>query len=151
LVEIITYSDEYAADFRQLNLEWLNRYDLAESHDLEIINDPKKTILDRGGVIYLAKSETRIIGTAGLVTAEEGVFELIKMAVSPAFQGRGVAKMLLEKCLDTAWQLTARKIFLYSNSQLIPAITLYKKYGFIHVDASNSPYKTADVKMELVP
>jgi ribosomal protein S18 acetylase RimI-like enzyme len=151
LVEIITYSDEYAADFRQLNLEWLNRYDLAESHDLEIINDPKRTILDRGGVIYLAKSDTVIIGTAGLVTAEEGVFELVKMAVSAPFQGRGVAKMLLEKCLDTARKLKARKIFLYSNSQLIPAITLYKRYGFTHVDASSSPYKTADVKMELVP
>lgn len=151
MVEIITYSDEYAADFSQLNLEWLNKYDLAESHDLEIINDPRKTILDRGGVIYLAKSGTRIIGTAGLVSAEEGAFELVKMAVSPGFQGRGVAKMLLEKCLDTARKLKARKIFLYSNSQLIPAITLYKKYGFTHVDASSSPYKTADVKMELVP
>jgi ribosomal protein S18 acetylase RimI-like enzyme len=151
VIEIINYSDEYAADFRQLNLEWLNRYDLAESHDLEIINDPKRTILDRGGAIYLAKSGDRIIGTAGLANTEEGIFELVKMAVSPAFQGRGVAKMLLEKCLDRARELKARKIFLYSNSQLIPAITLYKKYGFTDVDASNSPYSTADVKMELVP
>ena len=151
MIEIINYSDEYAADFRQLNLEWLNRYDLAESHDLEIINDPKRTILDRGGFIYLAKSGTRIIGTAGLANAEEGIFELVKMAVSPAFQGQGVAKMLLEKCLDRARELKARKIFLYSNSQLIPAITLYKKYGFTDVDASNSPYATADVKMELAP
>jgi|SRR5215470_11278809 len=151
MIEIIIYSEQYAGDFRELNLEWLNRYDLAESHDLEIINDPQKTILDRGGVIYLAKSGAKIIGTAGLVTAGEGVFELVKMAVSPAFQGRGVAKMLLEKCLDTARKLKARKIFLYSNSQLTPAITLYKKYGFTHIDASNSPYATADVKMELVP
>jgi hypothetical protein len=29
------------------------------------------------------------------------------------------------------------------------AISLYKKYGFIHVDASNSPLLTADIKMEL--
>src|SRR5262245_43421463 len=126
MIEIINYSEKYAGDFRELNLEWLNRYDLAESHDLEIINDPKKTILDRGGVVYLAKSDDRIIGTAGLVTAEDGIFELVKMTVAPAFQGKGVAKMLLEKCLDTARELKARKIFLYSNSQLIPAITLYK-------------------------
>jgi ribosomal protein S18 acetylase RimI-like enzyme len=151
MVEIINYSEQYAADFRELNLEWLNRFNLAESHDLEIINDPQKTILDGGGVIYLAKSGARIVGTAGLANAEEGVFELVKMAVTPAFQGRGVAKMLLEKCLDSARELQAKKIFLYSNSQLIPAITLYKKYGFAHVDATNSPYATADVKMELVP
>jgi ribosomal protein S18 acetylase RimI-like enzyme len=151
VIEIINYSEQYATDFKELNLEWLNKYDLAESHDLEMINDPEKTILDRGGVIYLAKSGARVIGTAGLAKAEDGIFELVKMAVSPAFQGRGIAKMLLEKCLDTAREFKARKIFLYSNSQLIPAITLYKKYGFTHVDASNSPYATADVKMELVP
>ena len=150
MIEIINYTEQYAPDFRQLNLEWLNRYDLAESHDLEIINDPQKTILDRGGVIYLAKSGPKIIGTAGLLTAEEGTFELVKMAVSPAFRGQGVAKMLLEKCLEAARQLKAKKIFLYSNSQLIPAITLYQKYGFTHIDASGSPYSTADVKMELV-
>ena len=150
MIEIITYSDEYASEFKQLNLEWLERYGLAESHDLEIINDPRKTILDPGGMIFLAKSGTKIIGTAGLANAEEGIFELVKMAVSPVFQGRGVAKMLLEKCLDRARELQAKKIFLYSNSQLVPAITLYKTYGFTHIDASKSPYTTADVKMELI-
>ena len=150
MIEIIDYSDEYANDFKQLNLEWLNKYGLAESHDLQIINDPKKTILDRGGFIYLAKSGSHIIGTAGLANGGEASFELVKMAVAPAFQGRGISKMLLEKCLDKARELKARKIFLYSNSQLIPAITLYQKYGFTHVDASNSPLVTADVKMELV-
>jgi putative acetyltransferase len=71
------------------------------------------------------------------------------MAVTPGFQGRGIAKMLIEKCLNKARELKAKKIFLYSNSQLITAISLYKKYGFVHVDASNSPLLTADTKMEL--
>jgi ribosomal protein S18 acetylase RimI-like enzyme len=72
------------------------------------------------------------------------------MAVAPAFRGKGVSKLLIEKCLNKARELKARKIFLYSNSQLIPAITLYEKYGFVHVDASNSPLLTADIKMELI-
>jgi ribosomal protein S18 acetylase RimI-like enzyme len=72
------------------------------------------------------------------------------MAVAPAFRGKGISKMLIEKCLNKARELNAQKIFLYSNSQLIPAITLYKKYGFVHVDASNSPLLTADIKMELI-
>jgi putative acetyltransferase len=149
MVEIIDYSDEYANDFKQLNLEWLNKYNLAEAHDLEIINDPKKTILNNGGFIYLAKIMDNIVGTAGLANEGNSVFELVKMAVAPAFQGRGIAKMLIEKCLNKASELKAKKIFLYSNSQLITAITLYKKYGFVHVDASNSPLLTADIKMEL--
>jgi len=149
MVEIINYSDEYANDFKQLNLEWLNKYNLAESHDLKIINDPKKTILDGGGYIYLAKADDKIIGTAGLANEGNSVFELVKMAVAPAFQGRGISKMLLEKCLNKARELKAEKVFLYSNSQLTTAIALYKKYGFVNVDASNSPLLTADIKMEL--
>ena len=149
MVEIINYSDEYADDFKQLNLGWLNKYNLAESHDLQIINDPKGTILDRGGYIYLAKERDNIVGTAGIANDGNNVFELVKMSVAPAFHGRGIGKTLLEKCLDKARELKAKKIFLYSNSQLTTAIALYKKYGFAHVDASNSPLVTADVKMEL--
>lgn len=149
MIEIIDYRDEFADDFKHLNLEWLNKYNLAESHDLKIINDPKTTILDHGGWIYLARSADRIVGTAGLSNEGDFVFELVKMAVAPAYQGRGISKLLLEKCLNKARELKAKKIFLYSNSQLTTAITLYKKYGFIHVDASNSPLLTADVKMEL--
>ena len=149
MIEIINYSDEYADDFKQLNLGWLNKYNLAESHDLQIINDPKGTILDRGGYIYLAKERDNIVGTAGIANDGNNVFELVKMSVAPAFHGRGIGKTLLEKCLDKARNLKANKIFLYSNTQLTTAIALYKKYGFVHVDASNSPLVTADVKMEL--
>jgi N-acetylglutamate synthase-like GNAT family acetyltransferase len=150
MIEIIDYTDDYAEDFRTLNLEWLDKYHLTESHDLEVINHPKEAILDNGGYIFLAKDENKIIGTAGLANEGDSVYELVKMAVAPAFRGRGISKLLIEKCLNKARELKAKKIFLYSNSQLQTAITLYKKYGFVHVDASNSPLVTADVKMELI-
>lgn len=149
MIEIIDYRDEYASDFRDLNLEWLEKYNLTESHDLEIINHPKETILDGGGCIYLAKTGDKIVGTAGLANEGSGVYELVKMSVTPAFRGQGISRMLLDKCLRKAKELNAKKVFLYSNSQLTTAISLYKKYGFVHVDASNSPLVTADVKMEL--
>ncbi|HMG66984.1 MAG TPA: GNAT family N-acetyltransferase [Chitinophagaceae bacterium] len=150
MIEIIDYSDKYAQDFKQLNWEWLHKFDLAESHDLEIINDPKGMILEKDGYIYLAKSGDEIVGTAGLANEGNSIFELVKMAVAPAFQGQGISKMLLEKCLQKAKEINATKIFLYSNSKLTRAIGLYKKYGFVHVDASNAPLVTADVKMELL-
>ena len=96
MAEIINYSDEYADDFKQLNLEWLNKYNLAESHDLKIINDPKRTILDNGGCIFLAREGDNVIGTAGLANDGNLVFELVKMSVAPAFQGRGIGKILLD-------------------------------------------------------
>lgn len=149
MTEIIDYSDKYLDDFRELNLEWLDGYGLTETHDLEIINHPREKILDSGGFIYLAKSGERIIGTAGLVNAGNGLYELVKMSVAPAFRGQGISKMLIEKCLNKAKELKALKIFLYSNSRLTRALSLYQKYGFVHVDPAGSPLQTADVKMEL--
>lgn len=149
MIEIIDYSPEYAIDFKELNLEWLEKYHLTESHDLEVINDPQGTIIDNGGFIYLAKAGDKIIGTAGIGNEGNGNFELVKMSVDPAFRGQGISRALMDKCLNKAKGLKAVKIFLYSNSQLTTAIALYKKYGFVHVDATNSPLLTADVKMEL--
>ncbi len=149
MIEIIDYSGEYANDFRDLNLEWLDKYNLTESHDLEVINHPQEAILDKGGFIFLAREDDKIIGTAGLANEGDSIYELVKMTVTPEFRGKGISKMLIEKCLAKARELKAKKIFLYSNSQLQTAISLYKKYGFVHVDASNSPLVTADVKMEM--
>ena len=150
MVDIIEYEAKHHDDFRRLNLEWLEKYNLAESHDLEILDDPKGTILERGGVIYLAKSEEKIVGSAALMKEEDGIYELAKMAVTHDWQGRGISKLLLEKCLETARKWNAKKLTLYSNSQLQTAISLYKKYGFYHIPADNSPFVTADVRMELI-
>jgi GNAT superfamily N-acetyltransferase len=79
----------------------------------------------------------------------DGVYELVKMAVSPLHRGKGISKILMEYCLDKARELKAQKIILFSNSQLKTAIALYEKYGFRHVPVDDSPFVTADVKMEL--
>jgi len=149
MIEIIPYSDEYASVFKVLNLEWLDKYNLTESHDLLILNDPKGTIIDKGGVIFLARSGDEIVGSAAIINEGHDTFELAKMTVSTAFQGRGISKLLLEKCIEAAKERNAKKIILFSNSQLQTAISLYKKYGFKHVDVTDAPFLTADIKMEL--
>lgn len=148
-IELIPYEDRYKEDFRKLNLEWLNKYNLTEEYDLVVLDDPRGKVLDSGGVIYLAKLGNEIVGSAGLMKEEEGVFELVKMAVTEQWQGRGISKLLLDKCLEAARQLKLKKITLYSNSQLQRAIKMYEKYGFRHVPLVNSPLATADVRMEL--
>jgi putative acetyltransferase len=150
MVSIIQYEDKHHEDFRKLNLEWLEKYNLAESHDLEVLDDPKGTILDRGGVIYMAGDNGELVGCAALMKEADGIYELAKMAVAPNWRGKGISKLLIEKCLDTARTWNAKKVTLYSNSQLQTAISLYKKYGFYNISTENSPYTTADVRMELI-
>jgi GNAT superfamily N-acetyltransferase len=98
-IEIIEYDEKYHEDFKKLNLEWLDKYNLTESHDLMVLNDPKGTILDHGGFIWLAKAGDEIIGSAALMNEGHGIFELAKMSVTPNWQGKGISKTLIEVCL----------------------------------------------------
>lgn len=148
-IEIIPYTNKYQPDFYRLNLAWLEKYNLKESHDLMVMNDPEGTIIKRGGFIFLAKEGDSIVGSSALMKEEEGVYELAKMAVDENYQGRGISKLLIEACINKAKEIGAVKLELFSNHQLTTALGLYEKYGFHHVDVTNSPFVTADVKMEM--
>ncbi|MEP6676313.1 MAG: GNAT family N-acetyltransferase [Ferruginibacter sp.] len=149
-MEIVEYEKKYQPDFKRLNMEWLEGYDLLETHDLEILDDPDGLVIDTGGCIFLIKENDAVIGTAGLWKEDATTYELIKMAVDKQYQGRGLSRILMDLCLDKAKALNAKKVFLYSNSKLTTALNLYKKYGFKHIPNLDSPFVTADVKMELL-
>jgi putative acetyltransferase len=148
-ITIIDFESKYHPVFRQLNLEWLEKYNLLESHDLEVLDDPEGTVIANGGCIFLAMDGEKVVGTAGLWKENEKEYELVKMAVDERYRGQGISKILLDHCLEEARRRKAAKIFLYSNSQLVTALRLYSKYGFQHIDVTDAPFLTADVKMEL--
>lgn len=149
-MEIIHFEDRYAADFRKLNMEWLQHYNLTEAHDLEILDDPRGTITDSGGVLFLAREEDTIAGCAGLMKVDSHEYELVKMAVAAPFRGRGISKLLLTRCLEEARTLQARRITLLSNHQLTTALALYRRFGFKDIPVGTTVFELADVKMELV-
>ncbi len=149
-IEIINYTANYQQDFRRLNVEWLDKYQLTESLDLVVLDDPQTMILDKGGYIWLARIGNEIVGSAALIKEHHGIYELAKMAVDPAHQGKGISKLLIETCLAKAREIGAKKLELFSHHSLTTALNLYKKYGFTHIDVIDSPFETADVKMELV-
>ncbi len=149
MITLIAYENKYQPDFKRLNLEWLEKDNLTESHDLEILDDPEGTVIAGGGCLFLAMDEEKVVGTAGLWKENEEEYELVKMGVDSAYRGLGISKILMDRCLEEARARKAKKIFLYSSSKLQTALKLYDKYGFHHVDPINSPFVTADVKMEL--
>lgn len=150
MISIIPYQPEHADIFKSLNLEWLVKFNLLEEADLVILNNPKEQILDTGGALFLAQTDmSEIVGSAGLINEGNGVYELAKMAVTDAYKGKGISRLLIEKCLEKAKELGAKKVYLVSNSQLTTAVALYEKYGFKHAPLVDLHYATADVKMEL--
>jgi putative acetyltransferase len=148
-VEIIGYDDKYHSEFKRMNLDYLDKYHLTESHDMLILDDPRKTVLENDGFLWLAKAGDEIVGTVGLLNEGEGTFELIKMCVAETWRGKGISKLLMETCLRKVKELGGKKLILFSNHQLQTALKLYTKYGFKNVEVKDSPFETADVRMEL--
>ena len=148
-IEIIGYDEKFHADFKRMNLDYLDKYNLTESHDMIILDNPEEIVIERGGFIWLAKAGDEIVGTVGIMPEGDGIFELIKMCVAESWRGKGISKLLMETCLQKVKELGGEKLFLFSNHQLQTALKLYTKYGFKNVEVTDSPFETADVKMEL--
>ena len=148
-ITIVPYSTEYKEYIKSLNFEWLEKYFYVEAGDLEQLTDPQAHIIDKGGYIYFAKYKEEIVGTSSLMKTGDGEFELAKMAVTEKFKGLGIGKMLLEHCIGEATNIKATKLSLFSNTKLLSAIHIYKKYGFAEVPLpADIHYERADIKME---
>ena len=148
-IKIVPYADQYKADIKTLNYEWLQRYFVVEPVDIEQLSDPKSHIIDKGGHIYFAQYNDEIVGTSSLLKVDVGHYELAKMAVTEKYKGLGIGKILIEHCINEAKLLNAQKLSLYSNTTLTAAIHLYKIYGFVEVPLPTAiHYERADIMME---
>jgi very-short-patch-repair endonuclease/GNAT superfamily N-acetyltransferase len=148
-VDIIEFRDELAVHFKDLNIAWLQKYFYVEPIDEEMLSNPKKYIIDKSGFIFFAEVNNVIAGTFAFIKFEDDVFELSKMAVDEKFQGQKIGNKMMEFAIDKVQSLGAKKLILFSNTMLGPAIHLYRKYGFVEVPLENSEYKRSNIRMEL--
>lgn len=150
-VEIISYDKIYAPFFYKLNIEWLQTFFYVEPFDEEVLSKPETYIINKGGFIFFAKNNAKIIGTVALMPTDiKGVLELTKMAVLPEERGKKFGQQLLQYCINFALSRDLKGLLLYSNTKLKNAIYLYRKYGFKELELEpNNPYERADIKMLL--
>lgn len=150
-VKILEFKEEYSIYFYELNVEWLKKYFYVEKHDEEVLSNPKKFIIESGGIVLFAEYDNKIVGTVALMyLKDENCFELTKMAVSPEYRGKKIGQIILDNCIKKAKKMGLDKLILYSNRVLENAIYIYKKYGFVEIPINEgSPYKRADIKMVL--
>ena len=150
IVEIIPFSQDLKDHIKTLNIEWLQKYFRVEEKDEIVLSNPQEEIIDKGGLIFYAKYNDEIIGTTSLMKIDDKTFELSKMAVSYKAQGLGIGNKLLIHCLAVAEENGIKKVLLYSNRKLLPAIHLYEKFGFVEVPLGNVNYERADIKMQKI-
>lgn len=153
-LQIIEFDPRFRADFARLNIEWLQRWFVVEPIDEEVLGDPETHILATGGHVLFALAideagTRRAVGTVALRHEGRGVYELTKMAVTPAARGLGIGRRLLEASVAIFHARGGRELFLESSSRLRPALKLYESAGFVHHPAPRpgSHYARADVYM----
>jgi len=152
-MEVIDFDPRHAGAFRTLNEAWIRRYFEIEPKDMELLADPQRQIIDKGGRVLFALVDGVPAGCCSLVPMADGGLELAKMAVDDAFQGRGLAKALMMACVERARDAGAWRLYLESSVKLTPALTLYRAFGFRDLPPERrppSPYARASVWMELV-
>ena len=148
-ISLVPFSKKYQRAFKALNEEWISKYFKMEEADYKVLDNPQAHILKEGGYIVMAMYHNEPVGTGALVKMNNEVYELVKMAVSPAVQGKGVGYLLSQHLIDKAREMGAKKVYLESNTILKPAINLYYKLGFQKVSARETPYERCNIQMEL--
>jgi len=148
--EIIPFSPDLQPYFESINKAWVTQYFSLEPFDLAQLENPEQTILAKGGEIIFAKIGAHIAGTVALIPSEEGVLEMIKMGVSPEFQGKGAGELLGKQILEVARQKGATKVRLYTHTKLEAAIKLYHRLGFVSCELECGAYGRCNQKMEYV-
>ncbi|HKI79516.1 MAG TPA: bifunctional helix-turn-helix transcriptional regulator/GNAT family N-acetyltransferase [Ignavibacteriaceae bacterium] len=137
-VEILSYNKGYKDIFRDLNYEWLNKYFEAEPEDEKILNDPEKEIIKKGGQIFFARINGKIVGTCAAIKKDKTTYELAKMAVTEKAKGRQAGKKLALAIIGFSWSKKAKYITLETSSKLSAAVNLYKSLGFVTVPGTES-------------
>ncbi len=148
MITTIDYQPHHQPWFESLNRAWIEKYFWMEAIDFEVLQHPDQHIISPGGFILMATIDAEIVGTVALKFVKPKVYEFTKMAVDEKLHGKKIGLTLAEVAIEKCKVRGATSIILYSSTKLIPAISLYRKLGFVEVEM-DGPYKRSDIKMEL--
>ena len=145
---VTDFQSQYSNKFYELNKAWIEKSWVLEDSDKKDLLNPKK-IIQTGGQIFFAIIDEEVVGTVAMIKNSTKVYELAKMTVKDIFRGKGIANLLMDRCIEFAIEQKAVEIFLISNDSLIVARNLYDKYGFNEVMLDSQKCNRGNVKMVL--
>ena len=100
------------------------------------MEDPLKKYGPPAGSLILAYKDNEVAGCVALQPLEEeGVCEMKRLYVKPAFREHGIGDQLILAILKDAVDLGYNKMVLDTLERLKPAIRLYEKHGFVNTSA----------------
>lgn len=149
-MKVVEYQEKYKKDFVQLNTAWVERFFEMEQEDREILGHVEE-FLEKGGMIYFAVEDERVLATCMVYPTGDDVWEMCKLAAAGQHTGKGAGSAVFKACMDYAIGHGAKKLTLISNHILKQALHIYEKFGFQRVALDRGDeYERADVQCEYI-
>lgn len=101
-------------------------FDESTNHLSSLFAQPK-------AAYWVWEENGKVIGAGGIYPTEglpEGTCELVKLYLYPEARGRGLGKILIEKCFEQAKVLGYEQIYLETMPELNQAVNMYHALGF---------------------
>jgi len=144
----------FEREFRQLNEAWISKYFQLEDSDKLVLSNPQKYILDKGGNVFLALSDRKVVGCCALLVHDIYTCELAKMVVDPSAQGKGIGSLLGNALIEKARERGFKRVIIEGNTKMTASILLYRKLGFqevpfAEIEQNHELHKRCNIFMEL--
>ena len=105
-----------------------------------------------GSCYFVAITAGKIAGGCGIYPTaglDTDTCELVKFYLSREARGKGIGRILLNKCMEAAVQLSYHKVYIETMPELKVAIPMYEKAGFKMLPGplGNSGHSGCDIWM----
>jgi ribosomal-protein-alanine N-acetyltransferase len=110
--------------------------DVVSSIEKEVFTDPwsrnafRTDLSNKMAWPMVAEFEKKVVGYSNIYIVA-GEVQIGNFAVAPGFRNRGVARKMMGEIFQKAGESNCHTIFLEVRESNVPAMELYKSYGFV--------------------
>ncbi|EGC37167.1 hypothetical protein DICPUDRAFT_150274 [Dictyostelium purpureum] len=114
----VLYSNEYG---------WNSNF---EALVAKVVSDYLTNFDARYEKCWIAEKDGKVVGSIFVVKHDENTAKLRLLYVDSSARGLGIASKLVDECIKFAQKVGYKKMILWTNSILVDAARIYKKFGF---------------------
>lgn len=120
-------------------------YDQTTDYLYEMFQQP-------GSMYNIAELNGKVLGGAGIYPSDGlplQTCELVKMYLMPEARGKGLGKLLIDRCLEFARGFGYLQVYIETMPELKKAVSIYEKFGFQYLNGplGNTGHFGCDVWM----